>query len=904
MPKCALLAVLLAVGAAAPHRVEGQHPVQVAFANPQPHFVAAWAPTKEREAERAAVLARRVSLDLTDVPLDAALKALTNQAGLRMTYSLAVLPKGRRVTISAGDVAVVTALTEMLFGSGLDVVVDREGGLALVRCRHSVVDTEVQDSAAIAGTVTDQVTGSPIAGATVLVEASRRITVTDALGRYRIARLPSGTYTIRARYIGYAPVTRVVALEGGTEARVEFVLERSVQQMEQVVVTGTILPTEVRTLPTPVTLIPAEVVDAQRPRTTAQLFRQMVPSALAWDFGTSPQQTALSVRGGTVLNPGEGSIKVFVDGIEVTSRTFAAVDPASIDHIEVIRGPQAATIYGSDAIGGVMQIFTKKGSSASSRPTVQAEAALGAVQSPYAGSGAVQQEYRGSVYGGAGNGAASYNVGTGYRRIGNWTSEGEASTPSIYGGAHFEQPSLALELSSRVYNNTNSGAANPHLAETGFSFFAKPSYQTYHYRQQTHGLQLTYKPATWWSHNVRVGYDRLGIDGDQSQARFTFPADSFLFALDQDESKTFLAYNTSLVFHVGPRIEASVTSGIDHYSYRASQFFTFGTLSTEGQIVTAPGQLEGASRNTITNTGYFAQGLLDIARTVSITAGVRLEENSSFGSNLNHPISPRIGASAIRSLGRTSLKVRAGYGEAIQAPRPGQAQASAFPGGVQLANPELGPARQRGWDAGFDLYVAQHTSVSVTYYDQTARDLIQLVNPDPQVQQFQNVGRVRNRGVELEAAVTASSLQVRVQYSYTRSKVEELGPAYTGDLRVGEQLLLVPRHTAGAAISFSPRRSTAFSAGLVLLGERTFTDFMALYGCFGGTAPCRATSRDYLRPYPAFVKLNVSASQSISSAILGFVAVDNLTNNSGAEFGNLTPVTGRITTLGLRLRYQ
>jgi hypothetical protein len=95
MPKCALLAVLLGVGAGAPHGVEGQqHPVQIAFANPQPHFVAAWAPTKEREAERAAVLGRRVSLDLSDVPLDAALKVLTSQAGLRMTYSPAVLPTG------------------------------------------------------------------------------------------------------------------------------------------------------------------------------------------------------------------------------------------------------------------------------------------------------------------------------------------------------------------------------------------------------------------------------------------------------------------------------------------------------------------------------------------------------------------------------------------------------------------------------------------------------------------------------------------------------------------------------------------------------------------------------------------------------------------------------------------
>jgi hypothetical protein len=187
MSNSALFALLLAVGTLTPGAALGQGAMELAMAGPQPHFVAAWAPKKEREAERSAVLAGRASLDLRDVSLDAALKALTNQAGLRITYSRAVLPAGRRVTISASDIAVVTAMTEILFRSGLDVVVDRDGALALMPCRHRVLEAEVQDSGAIAGTVTDKVTGAPLAGASVAVDGVRRSATTDAEGRYRIA---------------------------------------------------------------------------------------------------------------------------------------------------------------------------------------------------------------------------------------------------------------------------------------------------------------------------------------------------------------------------------------------------------------------------------------------------------------------------------------------------------------------------------------------------------------------------------------------------------------------------------------------------------------------------------------------------------------------------------------------
>ena len=69
----------------------------------------------------------------------------------------------------------------------------------------------------------------------------------------------------------------------------------------------------------------------------------------------------LNIRGTSTLLYGLGGMKVFVDGIEVAFDIVAGIDPNIIERIEVIRGPQAAAIYGSDAVGGVVSVFTKRG---------------------------------------------------------------------------------------------------------------------------------------------------------------------------------------------------------------------------------------------------------------------------------------------------------------------------------------------------------------------------------------------------------------------------------------------------------------------------------------------------------------------------------------------------------------
>src|SRR5439155_20704765 len=136
-------------------------------------------------------------------------------------------------------------------------------------------------------------------------------------------------------------------------------------------------------------------------------------------------------------------------------------------------------------------------------------------------------------------------------------------------------------------------------------------------------------------------------------------------------------------------------------------------------------------RHRYTNSGYFAQAQLNFRETIFLTGGLRAEENSNFGQDLGTPVSPRAGISIVRQLGPTTVKVRGSYGEAIRPPNPGQTAAQISPTLEVLANPNLAPERQRGWDAGVDLVFGPWGSLGITYYDQVVRDAIQYVALTP-----------------------------------------------------------------------------------------------------------------------------------------------------------------------------
>ena len=142
-----------------------------------------------------------------------------------------------------------------------------------------------------------------------------------------------------------------------------------------------------------------------------------------------------------------------------------------------------------------------------------------------------------------------------------------------------------------------------------------------------------------------------------------------------------------------------------------------------------------------------------------------------------------------------------------------------------MANPNLGPERQEGTDGGLDLYFGQRASLQATYYDQTAIDLIDNVvfSSSPYTYQFQNVGRIKNKGGEFQGRLNVGRFSLAGTYSITSSVVRRLSPTYSGDLKPGDRMLGIPKYTAGATVSYrAPRTVVAGNPARLLrtLGEK------------------------------------------------------------------------------------
>ncbi len=503
----------------------------------------------------------------------------------------------------------------------------------------------------------------------------------------------------------------------------------------------------------------------------------------------------------------------------------------------------------------------------------------------------------------------SYNFGGGYTHTANWVpgQPSAQSAPSVYGGVRVERGILSADLSGRYFVQNTPQLFSPELAQTGLSFFSKPYYISTQRQNQEVGARITVAPLSWWRHTVTLGMDRNSLDLVQTQPRLVTSDDTLLETGDQIFTKASIGYNTSISGGLGTGLSGSLTAGFDHYSNLGFAFTAVGS-NTTGSISSPPDQPASPSRTLIHNTGYFAQGQLGVRDALFLTAGIRAEQNTNFGDSVGAVVSPRFGASYVQPLGQVTLKLRGAWGRAIRPPEAGAKTGSIGGDNVVLPNFRLTPERQRGWDAGLDLMVGSRGSLSVSYYDQAAENLIQavLLGTVPiATYQNQNVGRIKNTGVEVEAALTAGALQLRGQYAYTRSRVDDVGPTYTGDLRVDDQVLLIPTHTAGVSLTVAPLSGTTLSAGLTYAGSRTGYDLIALYRCFAGTGPCSADAgfRGYIVSSPGFAKVNATITQQVTRQIAAFASIDNLTNYEAPELEPGFLAIGRISTVGLHVHY-
>ncbi|MBX6363890.1 MAG: SusC/RagA family TonB-linked outer membrane protein [Gemmatimonadetes bacterium] len=237
----------------------------------------------------------------------------------------------------------------------------------------------------VSGTVVDAASARPLAGAQVVVQGTERGTLTDAAGRFQLTGLTGAQVTLDVVMLGYRTAHQPVRV-GETGVRIE--LTQSAVELDQLVVTGTVGRETKRALGNSVARIDAATVTAKAP---VQDFQSLVNGrapgvVIIPGTGTVGSGARIRVRGVGSLSLSQEPL-IYVDGVRVNNaqatgpinQAFGSstisrwndFNPDEIESIEIIKGPAAATLYGTEAANGVIQIITKKGAQGAPRYSFQ-----------------------------------------------------------------------------------------------------------------------------------------------------------------------------------------------------------------------------------------------------------------------------------------------------------------------------------------------------------------------------------------------------------------------------------------------------------------------------------------------------------------------------------------------------
>lgn len=901
-------------------------------------------------------LERPITIQIINEPLSAAVRIIAQTAGLTLFYTEELLPTNRQVTLTMREVPARQVLEAALRGTDIDLAIAPNGNIALAK--RGVPTVRRHQVGTVTGRVTDKANGRPIVGATIAVEGAARGTQTDGTGSYRITGLPSGKQVLHVRRIGYVTQQRSITIADAA-ATADFEMSASASVLDQVVVTGTIIETEQKSVPNAMTVVTAKQIEERGITRIDQLFRGDIPGMFARNDGSwSPfNEVTMFSRGSTGIPQSFGSfslssnpIKTYVDGVEMADPKYLSqIDPRSIERIEILTGPQASTIYGSNAINGVMQIFTKRG--VSRRPEILVSLMSGLIQNNYNDALTPMHAHDATLTGTEGR--WGYNVGVSWDHQGRWTPAKQTERLSEYGGGRFQSGTLVLDGSVRLGETKNRRRGNQDqtiidMMNRGIGYyipeFAISDNSNGTLNGQTVGLNLSYAPLSWWSHELGVGTDVANVKTILGQPTYVRTPDTTVSVNESRVTRASQRYATTARWPLQSFAQMTIVLGGDHWRTTSSSSFVSGVSQT------GPFNSTSVSRGKPgKNTGGYVQAQLGIRDALFLTYGLRAEWNPNYGDEVQPNLAPRFGVTYARELGSVTAKLRASYGRSTKPPLQDQKLAVAQttqttinlygPYNSRLANPDLTPESQQGGEGGLELYFGTRGSLVITRYNQTVNDLVQTVSnvdsvrsllPDPSPtpnlvrwpdgytytsqSQYLNVGSTRNQGWEFNGTLNVGPVSTSGTYSWTKSRFMGITPRYRPLLTAqqyfpGSSFTFLPEHTWSLNTRYARGRS---SVGLVLNGigfmfryedalryQMSYVHRMPVF-----VAARMSTPPGYRAISPAYTMADLNATHRVTDNVESLLQVQNLTDYYSNDFGYSLAAMGRQTRLGVRIRVK
>lgn len=541
---------------------------------------------------------------------------------------------------------------------------------------------------------------------------------------------------------------------------------------------------------------------------------RLVPGATIVGSGAVGAQTSLFLRGGN-----SNYVRVLVDGVPVNDAggfvDLANFSTENISRIEVVRGP-ASVLYGSDAVTGVIQLFTADGPG----PT----------------------GLRASVGGGSHDAL----------RADLSLAGGAANATWSVGGAH-EATSGILAFNNRYASDVLSGAVR--LApddRTDARLSARWSAATFHYPTDYTGAVVDHN-SEQTDHRLVASLDAGRRLTDRVELRATLTSNEYLPRSNDgpDNAGDTLGFYGYYSRSVRTRRAADARLNIRlgaHHTLTVGGETAHDRERSSSQSLSQYGPSNDGFEASRHIGGLYAQAIGDATDRLSYTLGARRDDNDAFGIFTT----ARAGAAYVLS---DAVRLRASVGNAFKAP----SFYENFATGYVTGNPALRPEESRGAEAGVDLVAAGGAvRVGVAGYLQRFKNIVQYTGkaPSPGAPNYYNVAAADANGLELRADWRAGpGVTASLAYAWTDTRVTATGfDSSAGASYVkGERLIRRPPHTITASLA----RTFGGAAVRVVaarVGERDDRDF-AQYP----VAPVTL---------PAYVKVDLSA--TIPTGMPGF----------------------------------
>jgi vitamin B12 transporter len=544
--------------------------------------------------------------------------------------------------------------------------------------------------------------------------------------------------------------------------------------LPEIVVTATQYPLAPDSVAQTVTVLRGEDLRAQGIRFVSEALRQ-VPGAQVVQSGSYGGATSLFVRGGE-----SDYVKVLVDGVPLNqpggTYDFASLTTENVDRIEILRGP-GSLLYGSDAIAGVVQIFTRGGQSG--------------LELDAAGTGGTYGSAEWQLGGRGGSGGLGWSA-----------SVSQLTTDGIYDfNNHYRNTSASGRVSAAAGARTNA-ALTGRYTDGKFHFptdFTGVPVDVNQYNAEetlTLGLDITHR----FSEAVE---GELLLGRNHSDADFVNPADPP--ATTGSSNSTTETERRTAEARARFRLPRGVQglAGIaydDQHQESTSEFDGFEDTPFE------------ADRD---NWGFYLQASALVLPRLQVTGGGRLDENERFGSFWTY----RASALAFAS---PTTRLRASVGNGFKEPTFFENYSTSFTRG----NPDLKPERSFSVEAGVEQDLAEgKVGLTLTGFLQRFRDLIQYnpVTATPEDPNFFNIAAADASGIEARVRVRPlPALEGSVSYTWLDTEVTDAG-FETGESATfveGRRLLRRPTNAITLSAQYGGQGRLRLGAAVNYVGDR------------------------------------------------------------------------------------